>query len=341
MDQLRSTYPDRVPILLANGVPFLWESRDVERVRTEHNLCGLLTGTLPLIPQQNVFLGMPLRLLPEEVVLLLRRRAAVLIDDAHAYGAPTEEERSEYLAHEAQEILDQKERQRRQQEEHRQRMEAAITQESGDARALERRRARQAAKQAKGQAPDETPEEKEQDVLAKMPYVHHTHSTSAHLPAYHPATAEMNTGTTNAYLTLQEAQAAGVWTYPSTLQERARCAAFEALHSKGFFLSTGLRFGGDFVVYPGDPLRYHSHYTATVLATPQQPMAAFHVVASGRLGTAVKKSHLLCQANTIVLDDAEALERRLAGYDDATESTPAPPWGDAEYWSLAWAGFGT
>lgn len=46
---------------------------DVEQARTQHHLCGLLSGTLPLIPQQNVFLGLPLRLIPEEVVYLLRQ----------------------------------------------------------------------------------------------------------------------------------------------------------------------------------------------------------------------------------------------------------------------------
>ena len=145
----------------------------------------------------------------------------------------------------------------------------------------------------------------------------------------------------NAYETLQEAAAAGVWNYPATLQERARCAVFEHLHSRGFYLSTGLRFGGEFVVYPGDPLRYHSHYTASVLCTPHEPLPAFQLIASGRLGTAVKKSHLLCQANTEILDDEEARERRLAGGDDAHNGQPASAWGNVECWSLAWAGFGT
>ena len=33
-----------------------------------------LTGTLPHLSQQNVFLGVPLVLLPEEVVLLIEKR---------------------------------------------------------------------------------------------------------------------------------------------------------------------------------------------------------------------------------------------------------------------------
>lgn len=48
-------------------------SPDVVIVRTKHRICGLLSGTLPLIPQQNVFLGLPLQLTPEEVTLLVQR----------------------------------------------------------------------------------------------------------------------------------------------------------------------------------------------------------------------------------------------------------------------------
>jgi hypothetical protein len=38
----------------------------------QHHICGVLSGTLPQVTQQNVFLGLPLVLMPEEVVLLVR-----------------------------------------------------------------------------------------------------------------------------------------------------------------------------------------------------------------------------------------------------------------------------
>lgn len=55
--------------------------------------------------------------------------------------------------------------------------------------------------------------------------------------------------------TLEAAGAAGVWNYPepgprAVLQE-ARCRVFEELWRKGHYLGVGLRFGGDFLVYPG------------------------------------------------------------------------------------------
>lgn len=268
---------------------------------------------------------------------------ALLIDEAQAYSEPTEAERVAFRDQELKGIQLQKERTLTEQKERRDRIEAKLRESGGDG-ALERRRARQAAKgggeaSASGLA---SHEERSEDTMARMPYVHYTLGESGGIPGYVPCTREMldglPTGTcANTYTTLKEATDAGIWSYPTTVEERARCAVFEDLHEKGFFLSTGLRFGGDFVVYPGDPLRYHSHFTATILATPTQPIPAYHIISSGRLGTAVKKSHLLCQANTRIVDNTQAQDRRRRGDDDSLHK----PWGRVEYWSLAWAGFGT
>ena len=65
---------------------------------------------------------------------------------------------------------------------------------------------------------------------------------------------------------------------------------------------------------PGDPLRYHSHFVATVIESPAAAIRPMEIVAHGRLGTATKKSHLLC------------------GYDEARQ--------EVSYYSIEWAGFG-
>jgi hypothetical protein len=48
---------------------------DIATLRSKHHMCGVLTGTLPHLSQQNVFLGVPLILMPEEVVLLVENGA--------------------------------------------------------------------------------------------------------------------------------------------------------------------------------------------------------------------------------------------------------------------------
>ncbi|KZO95713.1 tRNA-intron endonuclease catalytic domain-like protein [Calocera viscosa TUFC12733] len=129
-------------------------------------------------------------------------------------------------------------------------------------------------------------------------------SSSLSLPWYAPRT----------YTTLASARAAGVWTYPTTPKEKAKCAVFSSLHARGHYLGPGLKFGGDWLVYPGDPLRYHSHFVATAFAGLAAGLRPMDVVAFGRLGTATKKAHLLC------------------AWEEGT--------GEVTYFSIEWANFG-
>lgn len=59
------------------------------------------------------------------------------------------------------------------------------------------------------------------------------------------------------YETLEAAREAGVWTYPTTPIQRARCAVFRDLIEQGYFIGGGMKFGGDWLVYPG-ALRHYS-----------------------------------------------------------------------------------
>lgn len=45
-----------------------------------------------------------------------------------------------------------------------------------------------------------------------------------------------------------------------TEQQILRCKIFHDLWSKGFYLTSASKFGGDFLAYPGDPMRFHAHY---------------------------------------------------------------------------------
>jgi len=78
---------ERIPLRVSSNTAYLWNvdgmyrppSRsfylhfkiDIATLRSKYHICGILTGTLPHLSQQNVFLGIPLVLLPEEVVLLV------------------------------------------------------------------------------------------------------------------------------------------------------------------------------------------------------------------------------------------------------------------------------
>ncbi|PVU97943.1 hypothetical protein BB561_000200 [Smittium simulii] len=84
--------------------------------------------------------------------------------------------------------------------------------------------------------------------------------------------------------------------WPISALEISKLAVFRDLWQKGYFLTPGLKFGGDYLVYPGDPMRYHSHFIATVTEYDSQ-LTCHEIVALGRVGTNVKKNRLLCFYN--------------------------------------------
>lgn len=86
-----------------------------------------------------------------------------------------------------------------------------------------------------------------------------------------------------------------------------------------FYLSPGLRFGGDLVSYPGDPLKYHSYAVVRFQLANLQDL-----IVGGRLATSVKKTLLL-------IDDKEDTQ---ATVDDLF--TPRAK----QAYSIEWAGFG-
>jgi tRNA-splicing endonuclease subunit Sen34 len=81
--------------------------------------------------------------------------------------------------------------------------------------------------------------------------------------------------------------------WPATDKDQVRYNIFKSLWEKGFYISRGSKFGGDYLLYPGDPSRFHSNYIVTV-ASPDQPFSPLDFISMGRLGTTVKKTHAIC-----------------------------------------------
>ncbi|TWW76657.1 tRNA-splicing endonuclease subunit [Takifugu flavidus] len=74
-----------------------------------------------------------------------------------------------------------------------------------------------------------------------------------------------------------------------------RYQVFRDLRRRGFYLTSAGKFGGDFLVYPGDPLRFHAHFIA-VCVSADESVCVLDILAVARLGSNVKKTVLLCSA---------------------------------------------
>ncbi|KAI0003351.1 hypothetical protein BJV74DRAFT_972857 [Russula compacta] len=381
----------RISIHVSNYTPYVWDVDHVATLRSEHRICGVLSGTLPHLSQQNVFLGLPLVLMPEELVLLVEKQLATIVHDSAAHHTPTPAQLEAWDASRRQDIITHQlarlERQRKGEGEDRAgagaaakaATAAAITatttttttpdhQDAIAATVLQKRAEREARRQRRRQLAVEAAEAEAEEAVANAdgdgdgPSWSSTtatavtgvvaiagdgeerRDTSASAPAAAPTSTSdavytVSVPTTSdafawysysspspsdpgvaqqqqqhTYETLDAARAAGVWNYPTNAEERARCEVFRDLWEKGYYMGGGSKFGGDWLVYPGDPLRYHSHFVATVQTTPSAPLRPMEVVAHGRLGTATKKAHLLC------------------GWDPVSR--------EVTYISIEWAGFG-
>ncbi|KAF6764775.1 hypothetical protein DFP72DRAFT_322362 [Ephemerocybe angulata] len=333
-----------IPLRVANQKAYVWDVEDVARIRSKYRLCGILAGTLPHLSQQNVFLGIPLVLLPEEVVLLVEQGAAILIDDPAAHKPPSPAQIAQWHAEQTESmktqlagiesknakesqgggraLSEEAQRKRKEREERKRAAKAAkalaegeeasvFTPASEAAPAPVASPSKTEERESSAATPSNTKESSsffpfQQTSSSATPHTIVVPAPSSSLPWYDPSSCS--------YSTIDAARAAGVWSYPATLEERARCGVFKSLWEQGYFMGIGIKFGGEYLVYPGDPLRYHSHFTATVLEAPTTTLRPMEIVAHGRLGTATKKAHLLC------------------GWDDDKK--------EVSYLSIEWAGFG-
>lgn len=74
-------------------------------------------------------------------------------------------------------------------------------------------------------------------------------------------------------------------------QQRLRTRIFSDLWEKGYYLTSALKYGGDFLLYSKHPSQTHSAYIAVVLSW-QQPLNT--LVSLARVAGKAKKQVLLC-----------------------------------------------
>ena len=70
--------------------------------------------------------------------------------------------------------------------------------------------------------------------------------------------------------------------------EKNRLVVVKDLRRRNYLITSGSKFGGDFLVYPGDPLVYHAYFIVKV-ASRSSRMEANELLAFSRLASSVKK----------------------------------------------------
>ncbi|WYZ46456.1 hypothetical protein EsH8_IX_000681 [Colletotrichum jinshuiense] len=246
----------------------VFESEDVALIRRNHNICSVLVGTTPQNPTQNVFLSLPLELLPEEASVLLEQKVGRLVDESSHHlsslRSPDKATRQAYIAllkdrrHKAQRIL---------------------AEDQAKKAATELARKSAGAKTS---------------LAGPMTGGGQTEGSYSGKPTQNGLIKLGEGGEAKSLMVTPTSSSGMVIPSDNILEAVPRPSAtplHRHLQSRGYFMTPGLRFGADYSVYPGDPLRYHAHFLATNYECDEKiPM--LDVVGSGRLGTSVKKGFL-------------------------------------------------
>ncbi|KAF7545844.1 hypothetical protein G7Z17_g8864 [Cylindrodendrum hubeiense] len=256
--------PSPARISMIAGRYLVFDADTAALLRRNENVNGTLTGTAPQQPTQNIFLGLPVELRPEEAEALVRRKVAYLVDDVAAHQSvlrnPDPDARKAYL-------------------------DSLKTRKQTAQRVFAEQNAKRAAEVAERHG---VPASR----LKKLPN------------ADDDALFSSNPSESSSRQQDGAAKSLGVTpTSSGSLISRETERVFGAekpaegplcrfLLSSGYYMTPGLRFGAKYSVYPGDPLRFHAHFMASQYDWDEE-IPILDIVAGGRLATAVKKAFLI------------------------------------------------
>ncbi|XP_022076930.1 tRNA-splicing endonuclease subunit Sen34 [Acanthochromis polyacanthus] len=255
-----------VGVGLCDSAPLLWRLQDLKTVRSL-GLVGALLGSLPRTPRQNQRLGRPLLLLPEEEKLLRDEEAAGALpgqnQDVGGVELQRRFEEDQQRSFEEQSVL-----------------------------ALEDRKSALLRAMTSSHTGSESGAEAVDEALRRrLEALDHSFTFPQSAMAVQLSTARAGLS----YCPEARAHLQANWPIREQNSPRsdARCQVFRDLRGRGFFLTSAGKFGGDFLVYPGDPLRFHAHFIAVCLMLDES-VCLLDVLAVARLGSNVKKTVLLC-----------------------------------------------
>lgn len=260
MTALEAPFPVRIARIA--GRYLIFDTEVAALLRRQVNTNGVLVGTAPQQPTQNIFLGLPIELRPEEVEALIRKGVAYVVDGAAAHQDALQSYRDPAKR---QAYIDSLRKQK-------DIAQAALAERSAQ-RATEVADKLKRSKNQKGAA-------------AAAAATDGSTATTSHVKT----TAIGVTPTSSVGLVPEGIDQQHRRTDELSVDEAGPLCRH--LLDSGYHMTPGLRFGAQYSVYPGDPLRFHAHFMASEYSW-DEPIPILDIVSGGRLATAVKKAFLL------------------------------------------------
>lgn len=269
---------DRVIISKVAGCYLVFDRQQIAFLRRQCAACGVLVGTVPQSPTQNVFLGVPLELSEEEVQLLTEQNLAYVRNEAQFQKRICEGVeagiRTSYIV-----------KLKFAREEVRQVVEGRFS--------LKHRRS-----VGNSFGPNARGAETTESTELRL----HPHWGSTNAPIEEPETITRTPfSVTWTNIALQDSSVS-----PVRAQALHCTSLLRRLRTNLYYTTPGMRFGAHLSVYPGDPFRFHAHYVANHCSLDES-VSLLDIVSGGRLSTTVKKGFLIGGSSRIYSDDTARL----------------------------------
>ncbi|XP_056095354.1 tRNA-splicing endonuclease subunit Sen34 [Rhinichthys klamathensis goyatoka] len=278
-----------VDISFCGSTPLLWKVSDMKRCRSV-GVTGALVGSLARQPRQNVRLGRPLELLQEEALLLEETSTGVA--SLHTQDCGDEEMHSAAVRQ----------------------YEAGLESSYKEQCALALEDKKTVLKKIINEKENAT-DDSGNAIRDRLNALDQAFRFPWPAMAVQLCTARAGFS----HCPEERSFLSTDWPVPRDERLNTRFCVYRDLRNKGFYLTSAGKFGGDFLVYPGDPLRFHAHFIALCISMDEE-LPLCDILAIARLGSNVKKTVLLCSPQS----------RSETGKDESVEC-------DVVYSSLQWS----
>ncbi|KAL0118432.1 hypothetical protein PUN28_009235 [Cardiocondyla obscurior] len=273
--------PDVIHLISSKNNVFIWNADDWLKLRRDHRIVGELVGSFSKSTRQEVFLGLPLLLLPEEITLLLEKGIACLVECTSLNIRPDEslsqkfqEYRNKLFLEQADCLKDNRKRQitsmmDRIVEGKKRKMLGLHTNKKNMKKPLDRK-----TQEALDKIEIDTKNLLKEE-LAKLPELSKNEALVQIHTAY-PWSGENDVKAVE-------------WKYPVTSDQQLKYKVYKDLWEKQYYITSGEKFGGDFLVYPGDPIMFHSQYIVHCKRKDEE-ISIMEIITQCRLSCHVRKT---------------------------------------------------
>ncbi|OXU21868.1 hypothetical protein TSAR_005214 [Trichomalopsis sarcophagae] len=270
----------KIDLVLSGSDVFIWNADDWLKLRQVHRIIGECIGCIAKKPRQETISGLPVLLLPEEAKLLIEKGIGRLVGKPILKETPTESLKKKFEEYREKLFAEQEAsmtEQRRIQVEHM--MDKIV--EGKKRKILGLRTSKKKLRKPVNEETQKALESIEVDREALM------EEELSKLPKMEKNDALVQTHTAFPWHT-------GVikieqWNYPSNAEESFRYKVFKDIWEQGFYVTSGQKFGCDFLAYPGDPIMFHSQLMIQC-KNRNEELPVLELISECRIGSHVRKT---------------------------------------------------